>query len=527
MEAALMAISQVVGFVDIGTNSIRMLVVRINPNLSYTTISQEKEVVRLGEHEFSDHLLKPEAMDRAVLVCKKFGELARTYGATQIVAVGTSAIREAKNQTEFLQRLMNETGLNVHVVSGLEEARLIYCGVSSGVDIGRENVIIIDLGGGSTEIAIGNQNEIPYLDSLKLGTIRLTAQFIGEGWTKPVHNKVYKHIKKQVSSSIVRTTKQVKSIGPKIAYGTSGTIINLAEIANRMFKKTENGGKNHVLTKKNLKKIAPILCSLSLDERKKIPGINPHRADIIVAGAAIIETIMEEFGLEEINVSHKDLKDGLLIDYLSTFESFREFQKTPARNRSVMHLARSCNYDEKHSETVASLAIQLFDSGKQTGLHDLGEDERELLRYSATLHDIGDFLSFNDHQLHAHYIINNADLLGFDQKEITIMANVARFHRKKFPSKKALKATGLDEHSKRAIVILSVFLRLAEKLDRNHCGLIRKAEFSQVDKDRMLLSLFSDADCSMEKWSVVQNAPAFYAAFGKKIDVHCVKPSFS
>ena len=515
---------QVVAFVDIGTNSVRLLVVRINPNLSTTVISQEKEVVRLGEHEFKDDILRPEAMRRTVLVCRKFAELAKTYGATEIVAVGTSAIREARNQKDFLKQLMTEAGLNVHVISGREEARLVYLGVSSGVDIGEEKAIFVDLGGGSTEIAIGNQYKWCYLDSLRFGSIRLTAEFIGEGWTGPVPNHVYEHIKRYVRSNMFRTTARVKQSKAKLAFGSSGTIINLAEITNRMFKNNENG-RNQVLSKKNLKKMVPILCSSSLNERKKIHGINPERADIIIAGAAITETLMEEFELDEITVSYKGLRDGLLVDYLSRFEGFRDFQKTPVRSRSVLQLGRSFDFDEKHSETVASLATQLFDSGKKAGLHDLGEEERELLKYGAILHDIGDFLSFNDHHLHAHYIISNAELLGFDQRETAIMANLARFHRKKFPTKKALKGTGLDEHTKEIVIILSAFLRIAEKLDRSHCGLVKKVEFKEVEKDRILLSLFSDQDCSLEEWSVDQNAQAFHAAFGKKLDVCSVKRS--
>jgi exopolyphosphatase/guanosine-5'-triphosphate,3'-diphosphate pyrophosphatase len=395
--------------------------------------------------------------------------------------------------------------------------------VSSGVDLGEENAIFIDLGGGSTEIAIGNQNEILYLESLKLGAIRLTSQFIGEGWTGRIRYKTYKQIKREVNGKIIRVSSQVKAIGAKRAFGSSGTIINLAEISNKLFKKTDSNSKSQILSRKNLKKTAQILCALNLEERKKIPGINSERADILVAGAAIMEVLMEECGLEEINVSHRELRDGLLVDYLSTFESFREFQKTPIRNRSVLGLSRSCQYDEKHSETVASLATQLFDSAKALGLHSLGKNERELLRYSATMHDIGDFLSFNDHHLHAHYVISNAGLLGFDEKEIAIMANVARFHRKKYPEKKALKSVHLDEHSKTVVIVLAVFVRLAEKLDRSHCALIKKVEFSKIEKDRVLLSLFSDSDCTMEEWSVIQNGPAFFAAFGKKLDVHCVK----
>jgi exopolyphosphatase/guanosine-5'-triphosphate,3'-diphosphate pyrophosphatase len=185
-------------------------------------------------------------------------------------------------------------------------------------------------------------------------------------------------------------------------------------------------------------------------------------------------------------------------------------------------LGRSCNFDEKHAEEVASLALQLFDSAKQIGLHSLGEPEKELLKYAAILHDVGDFLSFNDHQLHSHYIICNAELLGFDRKEIQLMGNIARFHRKKLPSRKALKTSGLDEKSKECIAILSTFLRFAEKLDRSHSALVKKAEFIKINKDQVLLSFYSDSDCSFEEWSIIQNRQAFYEAFKKQLDVHCI-----
>jgi exopolyphosphatase / guanosine-5'-triphosphate,3'-diphosphate pyrophosphatase len=521
MEATLRSAGQVVGFVDIGTNSVRLLVVRINPNFSYTIISQEKEVIRLGEEEFKDNLLKPEAMERAIFVCGKFVDLAKTYGASSIIAVGTSAIREAKNQSEFLAELFKRTSLSVHVISGKEEARLIYLGVASGIDIGEEKAVFIDLGGGSTEIAIGDQYKLYYLHSLKLGAIRLTSQFMGEGWTGPVPSSVYKQMKNLVCSNLDKAKAEVKECGARRAWGSSGTAINLAEIANKMSKKNGNGSANF-LTRKNLKKLAATLCELDLEERKKLPGINPDRADIIVAGAAVIETLMEELGLEEISVSHKELRDGLLVDYLSNFEGYRELQKAPVRNRSVLHLGRSFNFDEKHSETVSSLALQLFDSGKKIGLHALGEGEKELLRHAATLHDVGDFLSFNDHHMHSHYIISNAELLGFDPKEIQIMANIARFHRKKLPSKKILKATGLDDKSNYTIAVLSTFLRFAEKLDRSHCGLIQRAEFSKHGKYTIELTFYSETDCSLEEWSILQNKQAFYEAFEKQLEVHCV-----
>ena len=366
METTVKAEGKVVGFVDIGTNAVRLLVVRINPNFSYTTISQEKEVVRLGEEEFKDNLLKPYAMERAIFVCGKFVELARTYGATEIIAVGTSAIREASNKEEFLQKLRDETGLTVKVISGEEEARLICLGVASGIDIGEEKAIFIDLGGGSTEICIGNQYQCFYVNSLKLGAIRLTAQFIGEGWTGPIAPSTYRKIKNYACSKINAVKPKVQEYGAKRAWGSSGTIINLAEIASKQFKKNGNGN-GSVLTRKHLKKLAPLLCFLPLDERRRVPAINPDRADIIIAGAAIMEAVMEEFGLEEINVSHRELRDGLLVDYLSKYEGFRELQKTPMRNRSVLHLGRSCNFDEKHSEAVADLAISFLTAQNKSG----------------------------------------------------------------------------------------------------------------------------------------------------------------
>jgi exopolyphosphatase/guanosine-5'-triphosphate,3'-diphosphate pyrophosphatase len=392
--------------------------------------------------------------------------------------------------------------------------------VLSGIDIGEEKAMFFDLGGGSTEIAIGDQYHLYYTYSLRVGAIRLTTQFIGEGWTKPIPDSVYKKMKNHVHGSTHAVQAIVKECGSRLAWGSSGTIINLAEIAGKLYKKGSSGGL--VLNRKNLKRLASTLCSLPLEERRKLPGINPYRADILIAGAAIVDALMEDFGLEEIRVSHKELRDGMLVDYLSNFESYRELQKAPLRNRSILNLGRSFNFDEEHSETVSAYALKLFDSAKHIGLHYLSDKYRELLAYAATLHDIGDIISFNNHHLHSYYIISNAELYGFEPQEISIIANVARFHRKKLPTSKALKKLNLDQESKYAVVILSTFLRIAEKLDRSHSSLVKDVEFTSNDGDVVTLSFNSETDCSMEKWSILQNKRAFYEAFGKQLDVSCV-----
>jgi exopolyphosphatase/guanosine-5'-triphosphate,3'-diphosphate pyrophosphatase len=518
--------SKIVAFIDIGTNSVRLLVVRLNPNYSYTIISQEKEIIRLGENEFQEQSasLHPEAMKRAILVCKKFVELSKTYGAEEIIAVATSAVREASNKNEFLDLLEKEAGLIVKIISGREEARLVYLGISSGVDIGNSRALFFDLGGGSLEIIIGTQSKIEYIESLKLGAIRLTELYLQEGRIAPVPKKVYGLMQQHVRENLLWASHKSKILKVGIAFGTSGTFTNLAEISNKMFKTSEKI-KGLTLERGRLKTVAETLYSLPLDQRKRVSGINPDRADIIVAGAAVIESLMQEFDLKEIKVSSRGLRDGMLVDYLSKIKGFPLTHDIPIRERSVIQLGRSCNFDEKHSKIVSDLSLQLFDSAKRLGIHNFGQAERELMRYASLLHDIGDFISFNDHQIHSYYIISHAELLGFDQNEVAVIANIARFHRKKFPDSKALKNEELDPYSQEVVKTLSTLLRIAENLDRSHCGHIQKAEFTQANSKLITISVWSNADCRFEEWRLTENIDALEQFYGAKLAINWEKPN--
>ncbi|MGD0818912.1 MAG: Ppx/GppA family phosphatase, partial [Methanomassiliicoccales archaeon] len=320
--------------------------------------------------------------------------------------------------------------------------------------------------------------------------------------------------------AVIRTAHRVKEEKLAIAVASSGTAINLAEISNRMNSSAES--RNMTLRRSQLKKIMTMLCSLPLEERRRVPGINPERADIIIGGGAILETLMDEFGVEEVTVSERGLRDGLLAEYLAQGGD-QEYKEMSVRERSVLQLGRSCNLDEKHAERVKGLALSLFDSGFRQGLHNLGDWERELLGYAAFLHDIGDFISFNNHHLHSHYIIRNAELLGFDQREILIMADLARFHRKKIPRKKDPDLNDLDEHSQRIVILLSALLRLAESLDRSHTGLVRQAEFVIVQKATAVIAIHSDEDVQLEVWGVESDGKAFEKAFGRSLSSNVLR----
>lgn len=506
----------VTAFMDIGTNSVRLLVVRINPNQSYTILRKEKEFARLGEGEFQDQFLKEEAMARAIAICARFRVLALSYGAAEIHAVATSATRDALNRTEFLERLRQETELDVRVVSGKEEARLIYQGVSSGEHLAGQNCLFIDIGGGSTEVIVGGQDEYGYLDSLKLGAIRLTTIFFLPDESGPVAEERYALICQHVRNASVRTVQILKGQEFDLAYGSSGTILNLAEIAAKGH--FGEPGPEGVLLRGQLRAVVKHLCSLDLEHRRKVPGINPERADIIVAGAAILETLMETLGLDGILTSERGLQHGLLMDHLAKGAPGL-VEGLSVRERSVLQLARACGFDEPHARHVSSIAVELFESARDMGLHRYGVDEAELLLFSGMMHDIGMFLSFSNHQAHTYYLIRNAELLGFDQKEIAIMATTALFHRKKAPKKKHPEFSELDKDSRNLVMVLSMFLRIAESLDRSHIMAVRSARFVEGKKEsKILLELTCSEDCQLELWQLEAHKDAFSRTFKRELE---------
>lgn len=511
---------RVAAFVDMGTNSVRLLVVRINENQSYTILRREKEFARLGEGEFQDQRLQEEAMVRAISICARFRELALSYGAEEIHAVATSATRDAQNRTQFLERLRKEALLDVRVVSGREEARLIYRGVSSGEHLTGQNCLFIDIGGGSTEVIVGGQNEYDYLDSLKLGAIRLTSLFIPPDDTGPVDSERYQLICQHVRNASVRTVQTLSGREFDLAYGSSGTILNLTHIASRG--DFGEKGPEGVLLRSQLRAVVKRLCSLDLERRRKVPGINPERADIIVAGAAILETLMDSLRIDGILTSDRGLQHGLLMDHLAQGAPDL-VEGLSVRERSVLQLARACGFDEPHARHVASLAVGLFESAREEGLHPYGEREAGLLFFAAMMHDIGMFLSFSNHHAHTYYLIRNAELLGFDQKEIAIMATTALFHRKKVPKKKHPEFSELDREARKIVTVLSLFLRIAESLDRSHIMAVLSARFVRGEgKDKFLLELDCAGDCQLELWQLDVHRESFQKVFRREMDIRSV-----
>jgi exopolyphosphatase/guanosine-5'-triphosphate,3'-diphosphate pyrophosphatase len=514
--------ARTVAFMDIGTNSIRLLLVRLYPNHSYTILTQLRQSVRLGEGEFDSQHLQPAAMERTVLVAREFAELARANGADEIVAVATAATREADNQDVFVKRLQAEAQLDVRVIAGLEEARLIYLGVAHGVHIGDKQACFIDIGGGSTEVIIGSQYQYAYIGSLKLGAIRLTTHFLPEE-RGPVPLQTYNAIQRHVRHHAVRTLREMRSYRIDLAIGSSGTIRNVADVAARHFNKRPLQ-QDDVLTYAHLQQVVALLAALPLEERRKVPGLQPERADIILAGAAILDAFMQELNVLNIHVSERGLREGLLVDYLLKHEDASLLAGLSVRARSVLQLGRACHFDEVHAQTTARLALGLFDSAGDAGLHRLGVWERELLEYTALLHHIGAFLTYTDYQAHAYYLIRHANLLGFDQTEIAIMAITALYQRKALPRKKDPEFAALDSRAQDIVRILSVFLRLAKNLDRSHASLVQHAWLCPMKARRVALHIHAAHDCQVEVWDIQKRAEVFEKVFGRRLVISVMPP---
>ena len=509
-----------VAFMDIGTNSIRLLLVRINPNHSTNVLIQLKQTVRLGEGEFDDQVLQPEAIDRAVSVSERFASLIRSYGADDVIAVATAATREAKNQREFVQRLQDAAQLDVRVVSGQEEARLIYLGVSSGIHLDDKQAFFIDIGGGSTEVILGTQHQHRYLNSLRLGAIRLSAQFPA-GSHGVVSPGKYNRILRYVQRHAVHTLREIRAHDLDLALGSSGTIENLADVAARRFA-NRRLQRDDMLTAVHLREVVKMLGAMPLKERRRVPGLNPERADIVMAGAAILEGFMQALDIPAIRISDRGLREGLLMDYLLRHGHAPALQDVSVRQRSVLDLGRICHFDEAHARTTATIALELFDSAGAANLHPFGAWERELLEHAALLHRIGAFLTYNNYQAHTYYLIRNANLLGFDETEIAIIAATALFHRKAVPQRAHPEFAALDLPAQKIVRVLSLLLRFAESLDRSHAGNVRQARFKLKSHSHVVLCIHAVQDCQIELWAAQKHVTAFEKVLGRKLDIEVV-----
>jgi exopolyphosphatase/guanosine-5'-triphosphate,3'-diphosphate pyrophosphatase len=512
--------------IDIGTNSIHMVVVRVHPAIpAFTIIAKEKDTVRLGDRDPKTGDLTPVAMNRAIAALQRCQKLAKSLNAEQIVAVATSAVREAPNGRDFLKQVDAELGLFVNLISGQEEARRIYLGVLSGMEFNSTPHIIIDIGGGSTELILGDSHEPRSLSSTKVGAVRLTAEFIT---TDPITNTELQYLQAYIRGMLERPVEELlahlKPGEQARLVGTSGTIETVAIIhAREKLGIVPNPLAGYQLSRKDLKEIVRRLASMNYAQRAAIPGMSDRRSEIIVAGALILLEAMTLLGIESITIGERALREGVIVDWMLShglIEDRLRYQGS-VRQRSVIKISQKYQVNREFSDRVAKFALSLFDQTKGH-LHNCDAEARELLWAAAILHNCGLFVSHAAYHKHSYYLIRNGELLGFSEAEIEVIANLARYHRRNTPKKKHESYSNLPSKKHRQLVNqLSAILRIAVTLDRRQIGAVEqvRCDYSPDVRElhlRLQPSHLGD-DCALELWSLDYEKVVFEAEYGVKL----------
>ena len=512
------AVPDVLAAIDIGTNSVHMVVARLTASGRFEVITRHKETVRLGETG-EDQLrhLTPEAMDRGIAALTRCRAVLDKYDAP-VKAVATSAVREAENRKEFIRRARKEAGIEVEVIAGHEEARLIQLGVLQALPVYETPLLLCDIGGGSTELLLGLRGQVRSARSFKLGAIRVTQRFFPDGVTS---QRSVDRARRFIRGTIVPFARETAAHGFEVAVGSSGTIENLLTMSLGKARRAELQSINGVeLTRDALDGVLESLLEASTPQRRAaLSGIDPDRADIIVGGALILEQVMDVLGIERFVVSENALREGALFDLASRISGATADHLSDLRRRSIDHLMEACDEDPEHSIRVADLALQLFDGTES--LHGLGHDEREWLEAGALLANVGLFIAHSRHHHHSYYVIRNSELLaGFTDEEIEIIAQVARYHRRGEPTIKHLTFAALDDADRERVRWMAALLRVAIGLDRSHAGVCDHVKVV-VEPTKIVITPLGGpgADLSLEVFSARERSGLLERMVGRPIEI--------
>ena len=461
--------------IDIGSNSIRQIVADVGTNGSIRVVDEMKAAPRLGAGIHETGVIADAAMDHAIETLVRMATLAKQLGAKRIEAVATSAVREASNGAAFLARVRRETGLKPRVLVGEEEARLAFRSALAHFELGRGRAVVIDIGGGSVELALSAEGLLERLISLPYGALRLTERFLRDGPTA----KRLKQLRKFVRADI-RAALPVRDWRGAEVIGSGGTFTNLAGIyLARQGMRAARSVHGTRIPRIEVDSILDMLAEMPVEQRLAVPGLNSGRADIIVAGLAVVSEVLARIEPDDVATSAYGIREGLLLETARVTPSISD--PGEARERSVREFAERCHYEEPHARQVQKLALQLFDSvGARIGLD---ADDRAILADAALLHDVGYHINYQGHHKHSFHLIRHADLLGVAPDAQVIVAHVARFHRGGAPSRKRHREFAqLDQAVRRRVRRLAAILRIADGFDRGHVAAVDKVRVRWLDR---------------------------------------------
>jgi exopolyphosphatase/guanosine-5'-triphosphate,3'-diphosphate pyrophosphatase len=503
-----------VAALDLGTNSFHVLVAEVHADGHLDPLVREKEMLRLGDLVSRHGSIPAGAADQAVATVRRFRMLAEAAGATEILARATSAIRRADNGAELVDRIEDETGVAVEVISGYEEARLIFGAVRASVVLDPAPAVCFDLGGGSLEVMVGDARGMQWATSLPLGVARLTAELVH---SDPLSKRDRRALRDRITEELAPARCEVARFEPKLAVGSSGTLECLAQmVAARRDEEPPSSLNQLTITRDEFEPLHKAILASDASERLRMDGLDARRVDLIVAGSMFLATAMDEFDLDALTISEWALREGIVLDAVGRHATSPGSDDPRAiRRESVGSLARRCNWPETHSRQVALLSLELFDATQS--LHGLGPDDRELLEHAAFLHDIGEHVSNTGHHRHSAYLVRNGQMRGFAPDEIELLAALVRWHRSGDP-RASDEFPLLDADAIARVRVLTALLRVADGLDRGREQVVYGLD-TMVTPSLVLVRLRTRGDAELEMWGARRKRALFEKVFEREMEL--------
>jgi exopolyphosphatase/guanosine-5'-triphosphate,3'-diphosphate pyrophosphatase len=509
------------GAIDIGSNSVRLLVAEALRGSNYRILDEEREPTRLGRSVSSKGLLDDESMERTITALRTFKQIAAGYQVTSLRTIATCAVRESRNGPEFCRRVREQVGLDVEVISGDREARLAFASVQHAFDLSSKNVIVADIGGGSTELVFSTGNLIESIFSTPLGAVRLTEQFgIGDGVEEADFARGLVRLEEEVTSCLKkRTTRPL--FAPHFLVGCGGTFTTLAELMMAAKRETDVPVAGYRVSQAEVYHLLDRLSKMPLRGRRTIPGMMPDRADIIVAGLTIVDALLKRFRVNSVVVHTRGVRDGLVREMIE--ESLGTSGDEPAqREAAIERLAAACSGELEHGRTVAALAGKMYE--QLAAALGLAAGDRLLLECAARLQDVGYVINYDQHHKHSYHLIRNARLPGIRANDLEIIANVARYHRGAHPKRKHENLSRLSSDDQQRVQRMAAILRLAGGLDRSRTQAVRDVAASVAD-GRAVIEAVADEEPQVDLWGAERRTDLFEKVFGMPVEFRWAKPA--
>lgn len=496
--------------VDVGSNAIRFLAAEFRALGEYEVLEEERVGVRLGHDVFLTGRLTAEAVDAAVQAIGRFRGRMEALGATHYRAVATSATREARNGADLVARVRKEAGIELEVITGQEEARLVYLTIANRVPLGEDRWITVDVGGGSVEVSLVDATGILWSESHVMGSVRLLEELSGSGDDPARFQRLLREYAATLQIPVI-----AQHWKPRGTIATGGNAEALARLAG--FEATR--GRVAAVPLQTLRRVVELLSKMSYRQRVEQLGLREDRADVILPAGMIYERVATVARADELLVPAVGLKDGVLIDLAEDLASHEAHEDRKDRQAVAGSLALGRRYlfDEAHARQVSRLAASLFDQLQK--VHGMDPADRRMLLAAAVLHDIGAFVGYKKHHKHSLYLIANSEVPELTQRETEIVANLARYHRKGLPAEHHEAFTTLPADDRDRVVKLASILRIADALDREHLQAVRGVTAKVTRGGKLKLELDADGDLLLERWALRRKADLFAATFGLEVVV--------